>query len=252
MSDAPGSFAEFTGQPLTTDLDVIGKPTADVTVSAPTFAAATPGGGAPAELVLFFKLYDLKPDGTIVLAHRLVAPVRIADFTHPVHVEIPGIVHRFAKGDRIALTIAASDAAYRGNNVSGPVTISTDPAHPGVLTLPVVAADRQLPITATPLLPAVGPAAPCVDRRKFSFRVHQPKHGRVTGIRVYLNGKLLHKGRGHRIARVTIRRLPKGIFTLKIVALTNKHSRTVSTRVYRGCAKSRPKTKVHRHRHRRR
>ena len=125
---------------------MIGVPTADVSVSAPTFEDATAAGGAPSELVLFFKLYDIKPDGTIVLAHRLIAPVRIADFTHRVHVQLPGIVHRFAKGDRIALTVAASDAAYRGNNTSGPVTISTSPANPGLLKLPVVAASAQKPV----------------------------------------------------------------------------------------------------------
>ena len=74
-------------QTLPQNLDVVGVPTADVTLSAPTFENAASTGGAPAELTLFFKLYDLKPDGTIVLAHRLIAPVRIADFTHPLHVD---------------------------------------------------------------------------------------------------------------------------------------------------------------------
>jgi len=105
----------------------------------------------PKELVLFFKLYDIKPDGTIVLAHRLIAPIRIADFTHRVHAQLPGIVHRFAKGDRIALTVAASDAAYKGNNASGPVTISTSPGFPGVLKLPVVSPRAQKPVRVQPL-----------------------------------------------------------------------------------------------------
>src|SRR3954468_10947984 len=150
VTDAPGTFAQFTGAPLASDLDVVGVPTADVSFSAPTFESAASGAGAPGLLTLFFKLYDLKPDGTIVLAHRLIAPVRIADYTHPLHVELPGIVHRFAKGDRIALTIAASDAAYRGTNVVGPVTISTDKANPGVLTLPVVASSAEARVTASP------------------------------------------------------------------------------------------------------
>jgi predicted acyl esterase len=151
VTDPPGTFAEFEAPPLTGKLDVIGVPTADVTVSAPTFENAVAVGGAPSELVLFFKLYDIKPDGTIVLTHRLIAPVRIADFTHRLHVQLPGIVHRFAKGDRIALTVAASDAAYRGNNISGPVTISTSPGTPGVLKLPVVPASAQKPVRVRPL-----------------------------------------------------------------------------------------------------
>jgi predicted acyl esterase len=246
VTDTPGTFAQFAGQPLAADLDVVGIPTADVTVSAPAHASAASTTGAPGELVLFFKLYDIKPDGTIVLQHRLISPVRIADFTHPVHVQLPGIVHRFAKGDRIALTVAASDAAYRGNNTPGPVTISTDPASPGVLKLPVIAAPDQTPIQASTRAPARGPVQ-CADRRKFTFRIHQPKKGRVVRVRAYVNGKLSKSVKGRRVTRLTLRRLPRGVFTVKIVAVTDKRSRTISVRRYKGCKKSRPRTHVHRH-----
>ena len=148
VRDAPGTFAQFASAPLGANLDVIGVPSVDVKVSAPTFEAAAPAGGAPALLVLFFKLYDLSPSGAIELPHRLIAPVRIADFSHPVHVQLPGIVHRFRKGHRVALTIAGGDAAYRGNNHTGPVTISTAPGSPGVLKLPVVAPRKQLKVKA--------------------------------------------------------------------------------------------------------
>jgi predicted acyl esterase len=146
VRDTAGTFAQFATPPLGSNLDVIGVPSVDVRIAAPSYEAAGPGSGAPGLLVLFFKLYDLKPSGEIVLAHRLISPVRIADFSHPVHVELPGIVHRFARGDRIALTIAGSDAAYRGNNHSGPVTISTAAGSPGVLKIPVVAPREQLPL----------------------------------------------------------------------------------------------------------
>ena len=63
VTDAPGTFAQFATPPLTADTDVVGVPTADVTVSAPTFANAASTTGAPGELTLFFKLYDIKPDG---------------------------------------------------------------------------------------------------------------------------------------------------------------------------------------------
>jgi predicted acyl esterase len=146
VRDAAGTFAQFVGPPLGANLDVIGVPSVDVKVSAPSYEALAPAGGAPSLLVLFFKLYDLAPNGDIELAHRLIAPVRIADFSHPVHVQLPGIVHRFRKGHRIALTIAGGDAAYRGNNHSGLVTISTAPGSPGLLKLPVVPARGQLPV----------------------------------------------------------------------------------------------------------
>src|SRR3954463_15365528 len=239
VTDAPGTFAQFAGEPLAADLDVAGVPTADVTVTAPTFAANASTTGAPGLLTLFFKLYDIKPDGTVVLAHRLIAPVRIADYTSPLHVELPGIVHRFAKGDRIALTIAASDAAYRGTNVVGPVTISTDPSAPGVVTLPVVGASDQRAVARTPLaagLPGSQKKPRCVDRRRFTFKIHQPHGGgRVVKVEAFVNGKRVLRRKGHKITKISLRRLPKKTFRVRIVATTNRGSRTISVRTYRGC-----------------
>jgi hypothetical protein len=248
VTDAPGTFAQFAGQPLAADLDVAGVPTADVTVTAPTFASAASGAGAPGELTLFFKLYDIKPDGTVVLAHRLIAPVRIADYTSPLHVELPGIVHRFAKGDRIALTIAASDAAYRGTNVVGPVTISTDPSSPGVVTLPVLGAADQRAVAVTPLaagLPGSQKKPRCVDRRRFTFKIHQPHGGgRVVKVEAFVNGKRVLRRKGHKITKITLKKLPKKTFRVRIVATTNRGSRTISVRTYRGCKKGKPHTHV--------
>ena len=48
--------------------------------------------------------------------------------TKPVTVKLPGIVQRFAAGHRIQVAIAASDAAYAGNVVPQPVTITHQPA----------------------------------------------------------------------------------------------------------------------------
>jgi predicted acyl esterase len=245
--DAPGTFAQFTGEPLAADMDIVGVPTADVAVSAPTFENVAPATGAPGLLTLFFKLYDVKPDGSVVLVHRLISPVRIADFTHPVHVELPGIVHRFEKGDRIALTVAASDAAYRGTNVVGPVTISTAPGAPGVVSLPVVAPDAQGKVAVAPLAAGLAGSQPkprCVDRRKFSFRIHQPKRGRVVKVVAFVNGKRVLRVARKRVTRVVLKRLPRGKFRVRIVATTDRGSRTISVRHYRGCKKGKPRTHV--------
>ena len=134
VRDTQGTFASFSSAPLGADTDVVGSPSVDVRLSAP--ANANPVDPAQ-DLVLFFKLYDVAPDGSIVLAHRLIAPVRLSDPNRTVHVELPGIVHRFAKGHRMELVIAGSDAAYRGDTGPWPVTVSTDPAKPGVLRLPL-------------------------------------------------------------------------------------------------------------------
>jgi hypothetical protein len=47
-------------------------------------------------------------------------------------------VHRFRAGHRIAVVVAATDAAYRNNTVVTPVTVLTSADDPGVLTLPVL------------------------------------------------------------------------------------------------------------------
>ena len=95
-----------------------------------------------------------------------------------------------------------------------------------------------------------GPAArSCLDRRKFSFRLHHARRARVVRVKVYVNGKLRVTRRGRNIKRVTIKRLPKGRARVRIVATQSTGSKLVSTRTYRGCKKSRPRTRgIHRHR----
>jgi hypothetical protein len=83
-----------------------------------------------------------------------------------------------------------------------------------------------------------------VDRRKFSFRVHQPRGGRVVAVAVYVNGRRVKRVRGRRVTHVVVGRLPRGVFTVRIVATTDGGSRTVSVRRYRGCRKGRPHTHV--------
>jgi hypothetical protein len=65
---------------------------------------------------------------------------------------------------------------------------------------------------------------------------------------VYVNGKHVQRKRGRRVRRIRIKRLPRhGRFRVKIVAHWASGARTVSVRTYRGCHKSRPRTRVHRH-----
>ncbi|MEA2428210.1 MAG: sulfoquinovosidase [Thermoleophilaceae bacterium] len=86
----------------------------------------------------------------------------------------------------------------------------------------------------------------CVDRRKFSFRVHQPRRGSIVRLDVFVNGRRTALLRGRRITRVTLTRLPQGRFTVRIVAHWARGPRTVSVRRYVGCRKGRPRTRVHR------
>jgi hypothetical protein len=90
---------------------------------------------------------------------------------------------------------------------------------------------------------SVLPARACVDRRKFSFKLHHARRARVVDVRVFVNGKRKLHRHARNIRRVTLRRLPKRKFKVRIVATQSGGSKLVSTRTYKGCAKSRPKTR---------
>ena len=145
--DAPGTFAAFSTPPLAQDTYVVGSPVAHFHVSAVP-AQVGQSVDAALDLVLFVKLYDVAPDGTIDLVHRLIAPVRISDTSAPVTVELPGIVHDFAKGHRAELVVAGSDAAYKGDAVANAVTVSGSTADPSTLTLPTAPRDQDVRATA--------------------------------------------------------------------------------------------------------
>jgi ABC-2 type transport system ATP-binding protein len=170
LFDAPGTYAEYESAPLARATDVVGIPTVTVQIHDPLateLEPADPAGG----LVLFFKLEDIAPNGTVTLPDRLVSPARFGDISQPVTVTLPGIAHRFQAGDRIALVVAGSDAAYRGNTLSTDVSIGTSAASPGVLTLPVASAGSY-----GPLQYAVAPAAKVRKHKKHVSRRKRTHH----------------------------------------------------------------------------
>jgi predicted acyl esterase len=160
--DAPGTFAQFTTEPLAKDLDLAGVPALTVALSKAVPAVPLPDGAG--DLVLFAKLYDIAPDGTVKLQHRLVSAARISSFDEPVRIELPGVVQRFPAGHRLAVVLAASDTGYRGNSLPSDITVTTSAARPGVLELPVLAGLPGAPAAApapggpaTPVAPAPAP-----------------------------------------------------------------------------------------------
>lgn len=112
-------------------------PSLDVTLSAPT-TALTQSSGPAGQLTLFAKLYDVAPDGTKTLVQNLVSPIRVPDVSRRLHVELPGVVHRYAAGSRLQLVLATGDAAYRGSAVPTTITVTDSPATPNALTVPLV------------------------------------------------------------------------------------------------------------------
>jgi len=70
--------------------------------------------------------------------NKLISPVRVADVTKPVHIELPGIVHRVPAGHRLQLVLASTDAAYKNAYTVQPVTVSANLLTPATLRIPVV------------------------------------------------------------------------------------------------------------------
>ncbi|MGW3309103.1 CocE/NonD family hydrolase [Streptomyces sp. NPDC001073] len=136
--DTAGTYLGWTSAPLTRTTDVVGAPKATLKVDSPEARQSQNSGDDADRLVLFAKLYDVAPDGSKTLVHRLVAPVRVPDVTKSFTVTLPGIVHRYEKGHRLRFVIAASDDAYTGNRGIKPVTVVSSPGDTGVLELPVV------------------------------------------------------------------------------------------------------------------
>ncbi|NEB77789.1 CocE/NonD family hydrolase [Streptomyces sp. SID14478] len=136
--DTRGTYLDWTTEPLDRSTDVVGAPKATLKVISPRTERVQNSDDAADKLVLFAKLYDVAPDGTKTLVHRLVSPVRVPDVTRPFTVTLPGIVHRYEKGHRIQFVIAASDDAYGGNKGVKPVTVSSSPEDTGTVELPVV------------------------------------------------------------------------------------------------------------------
>lgn len=134
-TDPPGTFASFTTGALTQDVNSVGIPTADFRLSD---ASPAPSLLPSLNVVLFGKIYDLDPAGAKTLVHRIVAPIRVTDITKPVHINLPGVVHQYAKGHQIQLVLATTDAAYVGSRAPHVLTIAPDPQHLDTLTLPVM------------------------------------------------------------------------------------------------------------------
>ena len=135
--DTPGTFGAWTTPAQSKPLTIVGAPTLDVRFESPV-VAATQSAGPSGQLQVFAKLYDIAPDGSKTLVHKLISPVRVADVTQPVHIELPAIVHRVDAGHRLQLVLASTDAAYKNAYAVQPVTVRASPLAPATLSLPVV------------------------------------------------------------------------------------------------------------------
>lgn len=89
-------------------------------------------------------------------------------------------------------------------------------------------------------LPAPQGGRRCVSRRNFRIRLSEPRGDALASATVFVNGKRVKVVRGKRLtARVDLRGLPKGRYTVRIVAKTVLERTIQGKRRYRTCVPSR-------------
>jgi len=117
-TDVPGQSASYTSPPFAADVESVGAPTARLALSHTTTAS---------DLVLFGKVFDVAPDGTAELIHRMVAPVRVpsAALASPVDISLVGFAHRFAAGHSVRLVLSSTDMAYRNSLTLDLITVNS-------------------------------------------------------------------------------------------------------------------------------
>jgi hypothetical protein len=80
----------------------------------------------------------------------------------------------------------------------------------------------------------------CLSRRSFKIRLREPSGDALKSASVYVNGKRIEVRKGNRLtAPINLKGLPKGRYTVKIVAKTVLGKTIQGKRKYRTCAKKR-------------
>jgi len=145
--EQPGQHVDFTTAPFPGELVSVGVPSAHLLLS---HASAQ-------DLVFFGKVYDVDASGTATLIHRLIAPVRVpaAEVGQPVDLKLLGFAHRFAKGHRARLTLAATDATSYNAKVPDGITVRSAGS---TFTLPGQVVPAR--VRSQPPVAAAAPAAP--------------------------------------------------------------------------------------------
>ncbi len=212
----------------------------------------------PLEPVLSLRAADVSP----------LPPNRFVEATIPLYYE----GHAYRPGSRIRVTITAPNSdqpiwSFSETQPTGPATVSIayDKGMPSSLLLPVVPGvnvptglppcpglrgepcRNYQPFVNQPDSPTARPTARCTDSRRFSFTLHPRVGHRIVKAEIYVNGHLRLARRAHNLKRLTLKRLPQGVFTVRIVSYESDGAVITSVRQYRGCTKTAPRTRIKRH-----
>jgi ABC-2 type transport system ATP-binding protein len=147
-ADLPGQSATFSAEPLAAQTVIAGAPRVTVTV------ARVPGQAAPAEAVLFAKVFEDSPGGQRALLGSAVAPFRVAvpeTGSAQVVVTLPGVVAPIEAGNTLVVSVGTTDQGF-----SSPLEPAVwQVGISGGLTVPVVPGQAVTPNTV-PVWPLVG------------------------------------------------------------------------------------------------
>ena len=86
-------------------------------------------------------------------------------------------------------------------------------------------------------------ASSCVGRRRLIFRLGPIRGGRVVRAEVFVNGRRVLSRRGRRLTRVAFTRPRGSRLVVRIVTTNNFGGKVVTVRTYRGCKRSRLKSR---------
>ncbi|MEA2449677.1 MAG: type transport system ATP-binding protein, partial [Thermoleophilaceae bacterium] len=207
-------------------LPAVGGPTQ--LVGEPTLTLDYSGTTPDPDARVYAQLVDTKAN---VVVGPVVTPVQLTldGQQHTLSMPIEGVALTATPQSAYSLQITDGSSVYFAQRQAGAVTFKSIG-----ISVPTVSAAA-----------ARGNSAPraCVDSRRFTFRIHQHRK-RIVRVKVFVNGKHVKTVRGHRVKRVHIKRLPKGLFRVRIVALASNGQRTISLRTYRGCKKGKPHTTI--------
>jgi hypothetical protein len=166
-------------------------------------------------------------------------------------ISLPGIVHRFAKGSKLQLVIAASDGAYKNNNLPGQATVKVDPKVPSQLTVPVLGTTAPAVATQTPgagQLPQVAregattkaaslPRARSCKKNRRIVKIHftgVKKPDRIVSRRVTINGKRIKAGHGS-VLKINLKNRKPGTYRISVLVKSKKGKVRRTARTYKVC-----------------